>query len=166
MSIDVEHYRMSIGPFHGQQSITRWSSNLLFWKTIAPFFLIAWMIYQMHLSRSGDVESNPGTNLQSLSIGAQNVRSLTAPNRNPETKLDLISLMCSITSRDIFGISETWLDNSIPDDQILLPGFLPPIRKDRRRFPLIEPTSGEYICIEVDIKCTPHLLCFSTDHLV
>ena len=29
-----------------------------------------------------------------------------------------------------------------------------------KRCPLIEPTSGEYICIEVDIKCTPHLLCF------
>ena len=114
---------------------------------------------------------------RSLSIGAQNVRSLTAPTRNPETKLDFISLMCSITSLDIFGISETWLHDSILDDQILLPGFLPPIRKDRRRdgggvavyisenvaakrCPLIEPTSGEYICIEVDIKCTPHLLCF------
>ena len=136
MSIDVAHYRMSIGTFHGQQGITLWSSDLLFWKTIAPFFLITWMIYQMNLSRSGDVESNPGP------------------------ILDPISLMCSITSLDIFGISETWLDNSIPDDQILLPGFLPPIRKDRRRdgagvtvytsetvaakrCPLIEPTSGE-----------------------
>ena len=132
----------------------------------------------MHLSRSGDVESNPGPILQFLSIGAQNVRSLTAPTWNPGTELDLISLMCSITSLDIYGISETRLDDSIPDDQILLPGFLPPIRKDRRkdgggvavyisetvaakRCPLIEPTSGEYICIEVDIKCTPHLLCFS-----
>ena len=77
--------------------------------------------------------------------------------------------MCSITSLDIFGISETWLDNSITDDQILLPGFLQPIRKDRRRdgggvavyisenvaaerCPLIEPTSGEYICIEVECQ--------------
>ena len=137
----------------------------------------------MHRSRSGDVESNPGPILQSFSIEAQNVRSLTAPTRNPETKLDLISLMCSITSLDIFGISETWLDDSILDDQILLPGFLPPIRKDRRRdgggvavyisenvatkrCPLIEPTWENIFALKSTSNVRHIYFVFSTDHLV
>ena len=132
---------------------------------------------QRQLALAGDVETNPGPSMQPLSIGALNVRSLTSPTRNAETKLDLISLLCSVNSLDIFGISETWLDNSIPDDKILLPGFLPPFRRDRRRdgggvavyvseavaakrCPLIEPSTGEFICIDLALNRNHYLLCF------
>lgn len=80
---------------------------------------------------SGDVEVNPGFNCladikrnRGLTIAHLNIRSL----RN---KIDLIRLeLLNETSLDVLTLSETWLDSSIQDSEVQLPGFSC-VRRDR-----------------------------------
>ena len=66
---------MSIGSLHFKASKVLPVDCLLFWNMIfSPFFSISVDdLSNAAFSRSGDVESNPGPILQSLSIGAQKV---------------------------------------------------------------------------------------------
>ena len=71
-----------------------------------------------------DVHPNPGppTNESSLTIVHNNIKSL----RN---KLDYV--YAELNRFDIIIISETWLKSDIRQDDIMLPGYSEPIRRDR-----------------------------------
>lgn len=64
--------------------------------------------------------------MKKLILCQVNVRSLNAPSR----LLDL-QLLCNNHSIDILCLTETWLSDSKPNNSISLPGFQPPLRRDR-----------------------------------
>ena len=66
-------------------------------------------------------------------FAALNVRSLITLTGNPVPKLDMINLHCSSYIIDIIGLCETWLDDSIHNSDIRIPGYLPPLRRGRNR---------------------------------
>ena len=74
----------------------------------------------------GDVELNPGPKIESLSLGHINARSL-----NIEDKFEEISLYVLEKKIQLFGISETWLNDNSPVDQFCIPGYSL-VRKDRQ----------------------------------
>ena len=65
-------------------------------------------------------------NSENLIIGSLNINSI----RN---KFDQLKLLVKDII-DILIIEETKLDETFPDGQFILEGFMPPIRKDRNRF--------------------------------
>ena len=78
----------------------------------------------------GSVELNPGP-LNDLKISHVNMRSLQPHDRS--TKLDeMYSTLCIEEKCDVICISETWLDHSIDDVQVNLPGYQI-YRRDRNR---------------------------------
>ena len=83
-----------------------------------------WNIHLYIILMSGDVHPNPGptdTSVVPLKMCHLNVRSICADHL---TKLDIIySKLCIEKSFDIICISETWLDNSVSDDEITLDGY-------------------------------------------
>ena len=80
------------------------------------------------LLRSGDIEVNPGP-LNELNVCHINARSL-CPNDRSKRIDEIQSLLCIRDGYDIICISETWLNESIPDDALDIPGFQL-FRKDR-----------------------------------
>ena len=56
-----------------------------------------------------------------------NVRSIKSAG-----KIDEIQLLAQSENLDIITISETWLDDSYPDQLLLIDNFQPPFRRDRR----------------------------------
>ena len=95
------------------------------------------------LIMSGDIELNPGPkSISELRVIHINTRSL----RN---KTDLID--AEYQDIDILTISETWLSESISNDQILLTNFHPPIRLDREN----EAFGGVAIYVKNNLCCKP-----------
>ncbi len=89
---------------------------------------------------SGDVQLNPGPDTGALRISHLNVRSLTSevslgllPSDQKFIKLDEIYKQQILDCKsDVISISETWLDDSIPDSEISLNSFTL-FRRDRNR---------------------------------
>ena len=88
----------------------------------------------------GDIEINPGPNEarhteKSIKFLHVNVRSILADGDTTRgiTKLDEFKTFVYSHDFDVIGLSETWLDDTIDSDKLLLTGYLPPIRKDRSR---------------------------------
>lgn len=75
---------------------------------------------------AGDVELNPGpfqTEVSdNLSIIHNNIKSL-------RYKIDYLSVEAKY--HDIITLSETWLNKEIPNENLILPNFSPPFRRDR-----------------------------------
>lgn len=74
------------------------------------------------------IETNPGPPqllTQNLRIAHNNECSLFS-------KLDVVST--ELSDFDILAITETHLDNTVKDDDLLITGYHTPIRKDRNRF--------------------------------
>ena len=128
------------------------------------------------LSCAGDIESNPGLpyNNNNITLASLNVHSSTSPT---VSKLDLINLHSSSNSIYIIGLCETWLAYSIHNKDILIHAYLPPLRRDRnrhgggvavyigdtlnaKRCPLLEPDSGEFICIDFHEMFSHYMICF------
>ena len=99
--------------------------------TPSPINNSHYYIYVLHFQLIiSNIEPNPGpltNNLKTknISIVHNNVCSLLH-------KIDVV--YNELSDHDIIAISETHLDNSIPDNDITFHGFHPPIRKDRNRF--------------------------------
>ena len=77
---------------------------------------------------------------------------------------------------DILGISETWLDNSVPDTDIEMPGYFTPYRKDTSRHqkeilvhlsmeisahhrPDLDQAESDIICVELQVGRKKSLVC-------
>ena len=80
----------------------------------------------------GDIHMNPGPQYDALSICHINVNSLyVRSDPNPSYKLDEIySTYCIERKSSIICLSETWLNPTIPDINIELPGYIL-YRRDR-----------------------------------
>ena len=75
---------------------------------------------------AGDVELNPGPFLteldDNLSVIHNNIKSL-------RYKIDYLSVEAK--DHDIITLSETWLNKDILNEDLIIPNFFPPIRRDR-----------------------------------
>ena len=77
---------------------------------------------------SGDIHEDPGPILDTV------VKNLSVCHINAQSiynKLDLIAV--ELSEFDIITVSETWLDRTIKNSELLLPSYQPPIRLDRNR---------------------------------
>ena len=93
---------------------------------------------QQLLIMAGDVEQNPGP--QTVLISHANIRSMCPTDRT--LKLDEIeTIMCNQKNCDIICLSETWLDETISDNQVEIQGFQIH-RKDRTRINNRRPAGG------------------------
>ena len=77
----------------------------------------------------GDIEVNPGPRKQ-LIISHSNVRSLYV--NNSDIRISKLHLMARNNSIDILSLTETWLDHSVADCLVSIPGYQPPFRRDRQ----------------------------------
>lgn len=153
MGITTEQYRAAIGAFynycHGLSSSS--GANPLAQLAIAWCFILCnknaiLFLAAMSILLSGDVEIQPGpinsgggldssvsststnSNLlkHKLSAVHLNVQSLTSG-----VKLSQIAI--ELDKYDVIALTETWLDNTIPDSEVRMDAYLPPFRRDRNR---------------------------------
>ncbi len=103
---------------------------------------------------------------------------VTDPNDHDKTMCKFLTIRDHIQfyKYDIFGISDTWLDESRQNDDLLIPSYCKPIRRDvsrhhcgimvyaskhlpaKRRYD-IEPVDTEIICVEVQAGNGKILVC-------
>ena len=76
----------------------------------------------------GSVYPNPGPNSINFSIAQLNVR-----GPNDIDKLSEMYVLACLYEFDVSAFSETWLNSSVSNDSILIPGYSLPLRKDRVR---------------------------------
>ena len=89
---------------------------------------------------SGDIHLNPGTVKRTLNFCHWNLNSVLAHNK---IKISLLEAYDSVYHNDIIALTETQLNQRIPDDEILINGFSSkPFRKD-------DPSGDRYrgICV-------------------
>ena len=128
MPVDIMLYRQAVGFFVGKlhhqsfckfQSYTYFAKSQCLYNSSVHIFLIF-----LVLLCCGDVHPNPGPlSGNDLKIIHLNVRSL-------KDKIDIIE--AEFMSYDVICITETWLNNYITDNQISIPNFHLPFRKDRQ----------------------------------
>ena len=181
--ISIEQYRAAIGLFHGAVGRRGFKSEMYFWSFIFPnFFFYNWVLPSL-LLKCGDIEENPGPtsphqNDTSIHIGHVNIWSLMAPVKDQPNlkKFDLVKNHISFHKYHIFGISETWLNKSDKNEDLYIPGYSLPIRRDvgghqggvlvyiadnvtALRKPDIEPPNSQIICIELQLHNSKILIC-------
>ena len=86
------------------------------------YLCLAISIEKQILVRCGDVSTNPGPTQSSLSCYVQNVRSLKAVRAvesSFESKISLLQDIVYGQDLDIICLSETWLNGSVSDQEIL-----------------------------------------------
>ena len=86
------------------------------------------------MSMCGDVHPNPGPDLSMCHLNAQSISPCgTGPHVTDKSnfKLDEIhTILANKLQFDVITVSETWLDNRIPDTHINIEGYTL-LRKDR-----------------------------------
>ena len=165
MGISIDQYRAAVGIFNCRKSCSLQVHKINIPKPLARivYVVTALLTDGLYLSvrfmliilslivKCGDIELNPGpesysSNTESYSSQTEsiscsylckfvhlNVRSLI-PN------IDQISL--EFNDYDIIALTETFLDDSIDDNDTYMPGFCLPFRRDRNRH-------GGGVCIYV-----------------
>ena len=114
---------------------------------VKPFLFVSTIIAALTLSilllQCGDVHPNPGPiEIESkLSVVHNNIRSL--PNKT-------LFIEAELNSFDIITLSETWLHDNIPNENLHIKGYLPPIRRDR---PENVGHGGVAIYVKEDLIC-------------
>ena len=82
------------------------------------------------LLECGDLETNPGTTLiNNLIFSHSNVRSLLA--KKSDKKIAELQLMATEHKINVLSLSETWLNNSVPEELLTITGFQKPFLKNR-----------------------------------
>lgn len=99
------------------------------------------------LLQCGDVETQPGPNNHRTKRHSNlNLLSLNARSLYP--KMDLLRALCSVKAYDIISVQESWLNSTINDFEIAMPGYTI-FRKDRtQRY------GGITVYVQSDIKCS------------
>ena len=91
----------------------------------ALIFLSIALCIVLRIALSNDVELNPGPFFQ---FGHLNARSF-----NRDDKFDEISELVKENGFDVFAVTETWLNDRVPNDCLQIPGYNPIIRLDRHQ---------------------------------
>ena len=147
MSINIELYRATIGRFNFHVGKKSLYSNLFFWHTIFPNFMVLNWVIPNILRQCNDIETNPGpppqtpnssSHIHHFEIGHINMRIIKAPapdlsnEKSPTTitKMDLLKADMIFRNYSILGISETWLDDRFDNEKLIVEGYQKPIRRD------------------------------------
>ena len=75
-----------------------------------------------------DLSNGSPIDINNFNIVHYNINSITANGR-----LDQLSDICSILNLDVLILTESKLDNTIPNNMITIPGYHEPLRRDRYR---------------------------------
>ena len=73
-----------------------------------------------------DISNGPPININNFIIVHYNVNSILA-----EGRIDLLSDYCKTLNIDVLIITESKLDQTIPNNLITIPGYQEPVRRDR-----------------------------------
>ena len=73
-----------------------------------------------------DISNGPPININNFIIVHYNVNSILA-----EGRIDLLSDYCKTLNIDVLIITESKLDQTIPNNLITIPGYHEPVRRDR-----------------------------------
>ena len=73
-----------------------------------------------------DLSNGSPISIDNFNIVHFNINSITADNR-----LDQLSDICRILNLSVLVITESKLDQTIPTNLITIPGYHPPVRRDR-----------------------------------
>ena len=189
MGVSLEEYRARIGNYNNIKCRTCVSTCI----TLSYLFLIARNFTLMTLLMAilllcGDISQNPGptesfstntstseANCSFFSNNANSFVSLLHLNiQSLKPKIDII--IGNLCEFDILCFTESWLNPTIPDNDIEIPGFDHPFRKDRtdrpgggvivyckdhiiaKRRPDLEPQGIECLFIEFMLKHEKYLL--------
>ena len=179
--VDIGTYRCRIGLFNLSFRKARVLLELFTYLYIFPRYVYLNFIKPQILLQSNDIEQNPGPNTDTVkgtfSFCHFNARSILA--RDQQAGVSKFEELCSLTSTEpynLIAITETWLDDSIANNDLLVPGYLPPLRRDRsrtgggvmvylasdlpaKRRPDLEPNNCEIMCIEIQLRGVPTLMC-------
>ena len=129
--ICVGQYRAAIGRWHifccyRPKKIKRkyncklGQTMLHFGKKLRPSLLLMILSLALLLLRAGDIEKNPGP--PGLSICHINARSLCPTNRLKRID-EIHSVLALDGGYDLICVSETWLNNTVENEAIQIPGF-------------------------------------------
>jgi hypothetical protein len=118
MGVNLQSHRAAIGLFAASFVITTTSDILN--------FIFSILIVNLLLLISGNVHPNPGPKQHGLILAHLNARSLCIPDKFSE-----ISALVSLHKFDVLGVSETWLNANISNDQLIISGYNSPLRNDR-----------------------------------
>ena len=125
MEVSLEAYRAAIGLFnYFRIRCFKFVYSMNRADTALIFLSIALCIV-LRIALSNDVELNPGPFFQ---FGHLNARSL-----NRDDKFDEISELVKENGFDVFAVTETWLNDRVPNDCLQIPGYNPIIRLDRHQ---------------------------------
>ena len=125
MEVSLEAYRAAIGLFNFFRiRCFKFVYSMNRADTALIFLSIALCIV-LRIALSNDVELNPGPFFQ---FGHLNARSL-----NRDDKFDEISELVKENGFDVFAVTETWLNDRVPNDCLQIPGYNPIIRLDRHQ---------------------------------
>ncbi len=129
MDIYISLYRIRIGTFHGRALRQKGMSPL------TTFELTTWLAFLI-LQISGDIEINPGPNSNESSMSS-NVdlhgifkHKLSIVHLNVQSlhqKTDIIQ--AELDHFDIIALTETWLNDTIDNNDLALTQYHPPIRR-------------------------------------
>ena len=179
---DIGLYRCRIGLFNLSVRKGHMHVELFHCLFIIPMYVFLNIVKPRLLLLSNDVESNPGpanniVQTKKFTCCHFNARSILAVDRDTGvSKHDELCSLAATNSYDLIGITETWLDDTVDNTMLLLPGYQPPLRRDRNRqgggvivylssnLPAqrrldLEPIDQEIMCIEIQFKNNPVLLC-------
>lgn len=126
MVIDLNQYRAAIGLFHSCFSVVL-SRFIVVFSVID--LVMPLLIVLVLLIISGSVHPNPGPRQPCLSVAHLNVRSFGVSGSSD--KFDEICSFISLHKFDVFAVSETWLNERILNDELLIQGYHCPLRRDR-----------------------------------
>ena len=122
--IDINLYRQVVGCHIQSKSSTNFRQKKCIFSCLCLYNNHISFILALLLLICGDVHPHPGpSTMKQLSIIHLNVCSV-------KDKLD--TLEAEFGSYDVLCITETWLHDGISSNDILIPGFHPPFRKDRQ----------------------------------
>ena len=125
MEVSLEAYRAAIGLFNFFRiRCFKFVYSMNRADTALIFLSIALCIV-LRIALSNDVELNPGPFFQ---FGHLNARSL-----NRDDKFDEIAELVKENGFDVFAVTETWLNDRVPNDCLQIPGYNPIIRLDRHQ---------------------------------
>jgi hypothetical protein len=103
-----------------------------------PCYVLLNLIIPQLLLKCNDIEQNPGptpaVTQTEFNFCHFNARSILSQDQvSKVSKYDELCAMAAANSFDLIGVSETWLDQSIDDSQLVVPGYSNPLRRDRSR---------------------------------
>ena len=131
MGVSLDIYRAAIGLFCFFKLL--YVKTCLFTVSFVLLCLYFGMLLAVFFLICVDVHANPGPERStSLKVGHLNARSINISRRsNVIEKFEEITSIMLNENFNIFALSETWLNASIPNYFFDIPGFCPLIRLDR-----------------------------------